>query len=105
MVSKPSIVNSNDDDIVDTTPIDNIITSHTNIDISNRNESSTDLPKVFVEVRDHPHDMVIGDISQGVQTRSKLNYMINVSFISLIEPKNVKETVLMNFGSLQCKKN
>ena len=92
-ISKPSIVNSNDDDIVDITLIDNIITSHTNIDISNKNKSSTSLPKAFTEVRDHPHDLVIGDISQGVQTGSKINYITNVAFISLIGPKNVKEGI------------
>ena len=37
-------VGSNDDDIVDTIPIDNFNTSHTNTDISNKNESSTNLP-------------------------------------------------------------
>ena len=65
-ISKPAIINSNGGDIVDITPIDNIITFHTNTDISNKSESSTDLPKIFVEVRDHSHDLVIGDISQGV---------------------------------------
>ena len=44
--------------------------SHDDDDIIN---TPIELPKVYAEVRDHPHDLIIGDISQGVQTRSKLN--------------------------------
>ena len=57
----------NVNNIVDTSPIDVIIDlSHANTNISNKDEISSDLSKAFVEVRNHLHDLVIGDISQGV---------------------------------------
>ena len=60
----------------------------------------TELPKAYVEVRNHPHDLVIGDINQGVQTRSKLNYMTQITFISLIELKNIKEACAGDFWTI-----
>ena len=44
--------------------------------------------------------MVIEDITQGVQTRSKLNYMTQITFISLIKPKNIKEACADNFWTI-----
>jgi hypothetical protein len=42
-------------------------------------------------VRDHPLDTIIGDISRGVQTRSKLaSFCEHFSFVSFIEPKNIE---------------
>jgi hypothetical protein len=42
--------------------------------------------------RDHPLDTIIGDISRGVQTRSRLaSFCENFSFVSFIEPKNIEE--------------
>ena len=73
-LSKSSIdISSHDDDIIDTSSINNTITSYVNTNISNKDETPTELPKAFVEVRNHPHDLFIGDISQGVQTQSKFN--------------------------------
>ena len=38
--------------------------------------------------RDHPLDTIIGDISRGVQTRSKLaSFCEHFSFVSSIEPR------------------
>jgi hypothetical protein len=40
--------------------------------------------------RDHPLDTIIGDISRGVQTRSRLaSFCENFSFVSSIEPKKI----------------
>jgi hypothetical protein len=44
--------------------------------------------------RDHPLDTIIGDISRGVQTRSRLaSFCEHFSFVSSIEPKNIDETL------------
>ena len=44
--------------------------------------------------RDHPLDTIIGDISRGVQTRSKLaSFCEHFSFISSIEPKKIDEAL------------
>jgi len=39
--------------------------------------------RAFVEVKNHPHDLFIGNISQGVQTISKLNFITHVAFMSV----------------------
>jgi len=44
--------------------------------------------------RDHPLDHIIGDISRGVQTRSRLaSFCEHFSFVSSIEPKKVEEAL------------
>jgi hypothetical protein len=44
--------------------------------------------------RDHPLDTIIGDISRGVQTRSRLaSFCEHFSFISFIEPKKIEEAL------------
>jgi hypothetical protein len=45
-------------------------------------------------VRDHPLDSIIGDISRGVQTRSRLTlFYEHFSFVSSIEPKKIDEAL------------
>jgi hypothetical protein len=45
--------------------------------------------------RDHPLDSIIGDISKGVQTRSRLVlFCEHFSFVSSIEPKKIDEALL-----------
>ena len=45
--------------------------------------------------RDHPLDTLIGDISRGVQTRSRLaSFCEHFSFVSSIEPKKIDEALL-----------
>ena len=45
-------------------------------------------------VRDHPLDSKIGDISRGVQTRSRLaSFCEHFSFVSFIEPKKIEEAL------------
>ena len=44
--------------------------------------------------RDHPLDSIIGDISRGVQTRSRLaSFCEHFSFMSSIEPKKIDEAL------------
>jgi hypothetical protein len=44
--------------------------------------------------RDHPLDVIIGDISRGVQTRSRLaSFCEHFSFVSFIEPKKIDEAL------------
>ena len=45
--------------------------------------------------RDHPLDSIIGYISRGVQTRSRLtSFYEHFSFVSSIEPKKIDEALL-----------
>jgi hypothetical protein len=45
--------------------------------------------------RDHPLDSIIGDISRGVQTRSRLaSFYEHFSFISSIELKKIDEALM-----------
>ena len=45
-------------------------------------------------VRNHPLDTTIGDISRGVQTRSRLaSFCEHFSFVSSIEPKKIDEAL------------
>ena len=45
--------------------------------------------------RDHPLDSIIGDISRGVQTISRLaSFCEHFSFVSSIEPKKIDEALL-----------
>ena len=45
-------------------------------------------------IRDHPLDTIIGDISRGVQTRSRLtSFCEHFSFVSSIEPKKIDEAL------------
>jgi hypothetical protein len=44
--------------------------------------------------RDHPMDSIIGDISRGVQIRSRLtSFYEHFSFVSSIELKKIDETL------------
>jgi hypothetical protein len=44
--------------------------------------------------RDHPLDSIIGDISRGVQIRSRLaSFYEHFSFVSFIEPKKIDEAL------------
>ena len=44
--------------------------------------------------RDHPLDIIIGDISRGVQTRSRLaSFCEHFSFVSSIKPKKIDEAL------------
>ena len=41
-----------------------------------------DLPKDWQFKKAHPQDLIIGDTTKGVTTRSKLKFIVNLAFIS-----------------------
>ena len=50
------------------------------------------LPKEWRYKSSHPKELIIGDTSQGVTTRSSLkNVYNNLAFVSQIEPKSIEE--------------
>jgi len=58
----------------------------------NEVEPTQQLPKDWRYNSHHPKDRVIGEVSQGVTTRSKLhNFCGHYAFISHFEPKSVLE--------------
>jgi hypothetical protein len=62
-------------------------------DQSNTSNQSQVLQPTNV-ARDHPLDSIIGDISRGVQTRSRLVlFCEHFSFVSSIEPKKIDEAL------------
>ena len=82
-----------DDDDISTAFHKNVIISDTN----NTNEvvevpaSVAGIPKAFVQVPHHPHEQVIGNIEEGVKTRSRAERFAHCAFVSQLEPKNAKE--------------
>lgn len=55
-------------------------------------EQDQQFPKSWRTVKDHPIDQILGDPSQGVNTRSSLrNVCNNMAFVLEIEPKNIEE--------------
>ena len=59
-----------------------------------------DMPKDWQFKKAHPQDLIIGDTTQGVTTRSKLKSIVNLAFISQIEPKNVDDALCDEFWVL-----
>ena len=56
---------------------------------TNVNENS--LPREWKYVGSHPKELILGDPSQGIRTRSKYREEINhIAFVSQIEPHNLE---------------
>ena len=54
-----------------------------------------DLPFTCKTSKDHPIDNILGDITKGVTTRSKIsNLCYHFAFVSQVEPKNAKDALL-----------
>ena len=69
-------------------------------------ETTQPLPKDWRFASNHLKDLIIGDVSKGVTTRSKLHDLFgHFAFISYIEPKNIIEAEANRIGCLQCKKS
>jgi hypothetical protein len=49
-------------------------------------------PSVRVQ-KNHPQELIIGDPQKGITTRRSNEAISNACFVSLIEPKNVKEAL------------
>ena len=57
-----------------------------------KEESSQPLPKDWRYATNHPKELILGDVSNGVTTRSKLHDLCgNFAFISHFEPKSILE--------------
>ena len=54
---------------------------------------NNDLPKEWKYAKLHPQDLIIGDASKGISTRSALQQAVNYAFISQIVPKKVNEAL------------
>ena len=59
-----------------------------------------DMPKDWQFKKAHPQDLIIGDTTQGVTTRSKLKSIVNLAFISQIEHKNINDSLSDEFWIL-----
>ena len=59
-----------------------------------------DMPKDWQFKKAHPQDLIIGETTQGVTTWSKLKSIVNLAFISQIEPKNVDDALCDEFWVL-----
>jgi hypothetical protein len=68
-------------------------------------EQDQQFPKSWRIVKDHPIDQILGDPSQGVNTRSSLrNVCNNMTFVSEIEPKNIEEAETNEFWLMTIEK-
>ena len=52
-----------------------------------------ELPKEWKYAKSHPQDLIIGDVSKEISTRSALQQAANCAFISQIVPKKVEEAL------------
>lgn len=54
-----------------------------------------DLPLTWRNSKDHPIYNILGNITKGVTTHSKIsNFCYHFAFMSQVEPKNAKETLI-----------
>ena len=84
------VISANQNEIISTAESHHI-TSTPQIQIIPNSKS---IQKAFADHRDHPHNLVIGNIEDPVKTRSKACNMCMFSgFISMIEPKKVDEAI------------
>ena len=64
----------------------------------NASSSEISLPKEWKYIDAHPKELIIGDTSKGVQTRSSFkNFCANAAFLSQIEPKYIDEALKDDF--------
>ena len=100
------IQDSNDEDelLHEIAKLNNNMDKSNNEELSSSSQTDTmeeqpkenDLPKTWKYMKNHPRDLIIGDISQGVKTRSIPPIISNYAFLSKIEPKTVDEALNYN---------
>jgi hypothetical protein len=63
---------------------------------STSTQEPIDQPRIHHQVaKDHPNDQIMGDISKGVQTRSRVaSFCQHYCFVSFHEPKRVDEALV-----------
>ena len=62
--------------------------------VTNEDIAQHSLPKATRTVKNHPPNLVIGDITNGIKTRKgKANFCAYAAFLAQEEPKNVKEAL------------
>ena len=59
-----------------------------------------DLSKDWQFKKANPQDLIFGDTIKGLTTRSKLKSIVNLAFISHIEPKNIDDALNDEFWVL-----
>ena len=65
------------------------------VKVEDQQSDESNLPLEWKSSKDHPIDNILGDISKGVTTRSKIsNFCYHFAFVSQIEPKNSKDALL-----------
>ncbi|MCH97661.1 retrovirus-related pol polyprotein from transposon tnt 1-94, partial [Trifolium medium] len=77
---------------------DNAADIESNIDLANTKAADPQVnkgPSTRVQ-KNHPQELIIGDLNQGVTTRSR-DVVSNSCFVSKFEPKNVKESLTDEF--------
>ena len=76
---------------------DQVASSSSQVNQSNEQASPSNQVSILQPTniaRDHPLDTIIGDISRGVQTRSRLaSFCEHFLFVSSIEPKKIDEAL------------
>jgi len=66
-------------------------------DLEQDQMSTTKGPSIRVQ-KNHPQDLIIGNLDHGITTRRLVGVIANSCFVSNIEPKNVKEALTDEFG-------
>lgn len=63
-----------------------------------KGESPTKMDDIslnWMSSKDHPIDKILGDITKGVTTRSKISiFCYHFAFVSQVEPKNAKDVLI-----------
>ena len=63
-------------------------------EVNNRDTTTpNDLPRAWKFAHNHPRELIIGDPSEKVRTRSSRHLIDNLAFVSHIEPKNVVDAL------------
>lgn len=58
--------------------------------------STSKVPSIRVQ-KNHPQELIIGDLDQGITTRRSIGVVSNFCLVSKMEPKNVKEALTDEF--------
>src|SRR3954468_11331563 len=96
-----ALENSHEDEVTDLEAIPNTQSSDASNTMNiiqeaknNSEQPTTNPPKGWKSVTDHPHEQIIGDTSDQVRTRNFFkNNSNNMAMISQVEPKNINDAL------------